>query len=168
MTRGLRASSNRRWRTAGAPQSPEKAMPWYSMTAAYHWEQLGAKLPKFERRTTVCSAADDESAHNALLQEAMDYGDAHTRMLGDPVFQEIGEPLGPDPVEVASEMTVAVNPRSGRIIHPEQFDAEYWWHSRIESCDALGFEHSWYNRDGVTLACYNCRDTKQGHLPGKA
>lgn len=48
-------------------------MPWYSMTAIYHWERMGCTLPKFERRTTICSAADETQATERLLAEAKEY-----------------------------------------------------------------------------------------------
>jgi hypothetical protein len=135
------------------------------MTAIYHWDRMGCTLPKFERRTTICLAADETQATERLLAEAKEYpaGD-HIRFLEDYFIQEVDDPPGEEPVAVAHELTIGVNPGSGAIIEPKEFLQQYWGRSRIESCDALGFEHAWYNRDGMNSACYNCDVVREGRL----
>ena len=135
------------------------------MTAIYHWEQMGSSLPKFERRTTVCSAPDEERAIERLLAEAKEYPtNEHIKFLGDYTIQEIDEPPSERPVEVAHEMTIGVDPDSGGIIEPERFLQQCWQRSRMESCDEAGFEHVWHNRDGETSACYNCEVVREGRM----
>jgi hypothetical protein len=112
------------------------------MTAIYHWERVGDTLPKYERRTTICSAADEEAATEALLCEAKEYpAYEHIVFLDDYCIEEIDEPSSDEPIEVASELTIGVDPASGATIEPDQFLEQYWCVSRIESCDALGFRH---------------------------
>jgi hypothetical protein len=135
------------------------------MTAIYHWEHMGCTLPKFERRTTICSASDVEQATERLLMEAKAYGAGQNiKFLGDYLIQKIDDPLGEEPVEVAHELTIGVDPESGAIIEPHEFLQQYWDRSQIESCDVLGFQHVWYNRDDVNSACYNCEVVREGRL----
>ena len=135
------------------------------MTAIFHWEQMGSTLPKFERRTTICSAPDEARAVERLLAEAKDYPvSEHIKFLGDYFIQEIDEPPSDEPVEVAHEMSIGVDPISGKVIEPDEFLEHHWDRSRIESCDALGFEHVWHNRDGERSACYNCDEVREGRL----
>jgi hypothetical protein len=135
------------------------------MTAIYHWEQMGSTLPKFERRTTICSAPDEERAVEKLLAEAKEYPTSdHIKFLGDYLIQEIDEPPSDEPVEVAHEMSIGVDPNAGQIVKPNEFLKNYWDRSRIASCDALGFEHVWHNRDGETSGCYNCDVVREGRL----
>jgi len=103
------------------------------MTAIYHWEATGTTLPKFERRTTICSAPDEQSAEAALLKEAEEYQSDHIKLLDDYTTQEINEPPGAEPVEVAYEMTIGVNPDSGSIIEPNEFIRRHWSVSKIKS-----------------------------------
>ena len=144
---------------------PANPMPWYSMTAIYHWEQMGSTLPKFERRTTICSVPDEARAIERLLAEAKDYPTSgHIKFLGDYFIQGIDDPPSDEPIEVAHEMSIGVDPNSGRIIEAEEFLEHHWGRSRIESCDTLGFEHVWHNLDGKSSACYNCEEVREGRL----
>ena len=139
-------------------------MPWYSMTAIYHWEATGSTLPKFERRTTICSASDEQSAESKLMKEAEEYQNEHIKILDNYTTQEIDSPPSEEPIEVAHEMTIGVDPDSGAAIEPTDFIRRHWNVSRITSCDQFGFEHSWHNRDGATSACYNCDEVREGQL----
>ena len=140
-------------------------MPWYSMTAVYHWEQMGSTLPKFERRTTICSAKDEEEATGILLTEAQDYPTSeHIVFLGEYTIQELDEEPSREPVEVAHELNIGVEPNFGTIIGPERFLDAFWDASRIEDCEALGLHHVWHNRDNKTSGCYNCRKIELGRL----
>ena len=140
-------------------------MPWYSMTAIYHWERIGDTLPKYERRTTICSAAGEVAATEALLREAKEYPtDEHIVFLDDYCIEEIDEPPSAEPIQVAHELTIGVDPTSGATIEPDQFLEQYWCVSRIESCDAFGFQHFWHNIDNLTSGCYNCKIVREGRL----
>ncbi len=140
-------------------------MPWYSMTAIYHWERIGDALPKYERRTTICSAADEEAATEAFQREAKEYTTSeHIVFLDDYCIEEIDEPPGEEPVEVAYELTIGVDLTSGAIIEPDQFLEYYWCASEIKSCDMLGFKHVWYNINNLTSGCYNCKVVREGRL----
>ncbi|GAA5480741.1 hypothetical protein Hhel01_04270 [Haloferula helveola] len=135
------------------------------MTAVYHWEQMGSTLPKFERRTTVCSAPNEAQATERLLAEAKEYpATEQIKFLGDYLVQELDDSPGDLPVEVAHEMTIGVHPESGAIIDPKAFVDQHWGRSKIASCDALGFEHVWYNLDGMSSGCYNCEAVREGRL----
>ena len=139
-------------------------MAWYSMTAIYHWEVTGTTLPKFERRTTICSAFDEQRAEVALMKEAEEYQSDHITLLDDYTIQEILGPPCAAPVEVAHEMIIGVDPDSGTAIKPDEFLRQQRKVSSIKSCDTLGREHSWYNKDGVSSACYNCDVVREGRL----
>lgn len=139
-------------------------MTWYSMTAIFYWEAQGKTLPKFERRTTICSASDVMRAEEILLAEAESYQNDHIKFLNEYEIQEIDETLGESPVEIAASITIALNSDSGKIIEPQEFVQQFLNGSRITSCDTFGIEHSWYNRDGASSACYNCNELRDGCL----
>jgi|GEM_PF-2795148 len=135
------------------------------MTAIFHWERIGDTLPKFERRVTICSAADEETATDALLREAEEYPTSeHIVFLGEYCIEEIDEPPSGVPIEVAHELTIGVDPKTGATIEPHQFLDQYWYASRIESCDTFGFQHVWHNIDNLTSGCYNCKVVREGRL----
>lgn len=134
------------------------------MTAIYHWEATGSTLPKFERRTTICSASDEQSAEAVLMKEAEEYQSEHIKILDNYLTQEIDSPPSEEPIEVAHEMTIGVDLDSGAVIEPSDFIRCHWNVSRITSCDKFGLEHSWHNRDGATSACYNCEEVREGQL----
>ena len=135
------------------------------MTAIFHWERIGDTLPKFERRVTICSATDEETATEALLREAKAYPTSeHIVFLGDYFIVEIDEPPSEEPIEVAHELTIGVDITTGAIIDPDQFLEQHWCASRIESCDTLGFQHVWHNIDNLTSGCYNCKVVREGQL----
>jgi hypothetical protein len=140
-------------------------MPWYSMTAIFHWECIGETLPKFERRVTICCAADEEAATEALLREAKEYPTSENIVfLDDYCIEEIDERPSRVPIEVAHELTIGVDLTTGAIIDPGQFLEQHWCASRIESCDTLGFQHVWHNIDNLTSGCYNCKVVREGQL----
>jgi hypothetical protein len=140
-------------------------MPWYSMTAIFHWERMGNTLPKFERRVTICLAADQEAATETLLREAREYPTTdHIVFLGDYSIEELDDRPSKVPIEVAHELTIGVDLTTVVIIDPDQFLAQHWCASRIESCDTLGFQHVWYNIDNLTSGCYNCKVVREGRL----
>ena len=132
------------------------------MTAVYHWRAEGASLSKFERRTTLCSALNEENAEALLLEEAESYETSLIKMLDDYVIRQIDGRPGSEPVEVASEIELGVELDSGQEITPDDFIRKHWNVSRIKSCDSIGVEHSWYNKDGATSACYNCEQVREG------
>jgi hypothetical protein len=140
-------------------------MPWYSMTAIFHWKPIGETLPKFERRVTICSAADEEAATEALLREAKEYPTSeHIVFLDAYCVEEIDERPGRVPIEVAHELTIGVDLKTGATIEPDEFLDHYWCASRIESCDTFGFQHVWHNIDNLTSGCYNCKVVREGRL----
>jgi hypothetical protein len=135
------------------------------MTAIFHWERVGDKLPKFERRVTICSAADKKAATKTLLREARAYPSSEDMIfLSDYIIEEFDGPPGKAPIEVASELTIGVDPKTGTIIKPDQFLEEHWDVRKLESCDTLGFQHVWCNKDGLTSGCYNCGVVREGRL----
>ena len=135
------------------------------MTAVYHWDRMGDTLPKYERRTTICSAVDEEAATEVLLREAREYPDGEQIVfLEEYDIELIGEELSEEPIEVAFEMTIGVDPTSGATIEPDRFLEQYWFASKIESCDVLGFKHIWNNIDNLTSGCYNCKVVRKGRL----
>ena len=140
-------------------------MPWFSMTAIYHWERIGDTLPKYERRVTICSAADEEAAKEALLREAKEYpASEHIVFLGDYCIEETDEPPSGVPIEIAHELTIGVNLTTGATIDPDQFLEQHWCASRIESCETFGFHHVWHNIDNLTSGFYNCKVVREGRL----
>lgn len=135
------------------------------MTAIFHWERMGNTLPKFERRVTICLAADQEAATETLLREAREYPTTdHIVFLGDYSIEELDDRPSKVPIEVAHELTIGVDLTTGVTIDPDQFLAQHWCASRIESCDTLGFQHVWYNIDNLTSGCYNCKVVREGRL----
>lgn len=161
-SRGLSVVSRHRFYICGRQTN---IMPWYSMTSIYHWERDGDTLPRYERRVTLCSAADEESATEALLREAKEYPDSERVVfLGDYRIEELDEPPSEKPIEVAHELTIGVDLTSGSTIEPNQFMDQYRCASRIESCDTFGFHHVWHNIDNQTSGCYNCKVVREGRM----
>jgi hypothetical protein len=140
-------------------------MPWYSMTAIFHWKQDGDTLPKYERRVTICSAPDEEAATKSLLREAREYpAFDNIVFLDDYCIQEIDEPPSEEPIEVASELTIGVDLATGFAVEPCEFLERNWHASKIESCEDFGFRHVWHNLDNLTSGCYNCKVVREGRL----
>lgn len=138
---------------------------WYSMTALYHWMQCGNALPKFERRITICSAVDLVAATKILLRTAQEYAsDEHIVFLGEYDVQEVDDSPSEEPTEVAYEMTIGVDIKTGQLIDPEQFIEQHWTAGKLDSCDRLGFNHAWHNIDNLTSGCYNCQIEREGQL----
>ena len=137
------------------------------MSAVYLWKEGGKGIRKYERRTTICSAHDEQAARERLLEEARVYSVDGIEFLGEYLIQEIDDPPGDEPVEVAHEMTLGIDPSSGQTIDPDEFLRTKWDCARIENCESLGIEHSWYNQDGKRSACHNCEVVREGQLwPG--
>ena len=135
------------------------------MTAIYLWERVGDTLPKYERRITICSAADEKAATEALLREAKEYPASEPIVfLDDYCIEEIDEPPSEVPIEVAHELTIGVDLTTGTTIEPDEFLERHWCASRIESCETLGFRHVWHNIDNQTSGCYNCKVVREGRL----
>jgi hypothetical protein len=135
------------------------------MTTIYHWKQIGDKLPKYERRVTICSAVDEKSAKKALLREAKNYSDSnHTVFLDHYYIEEIDEEPSIHPIEITHELTIGVDLKSGTIIEPDKFLEQHWHVSKIDSCHTFGFKHAWYNIDHTTSGCYNCKQVTKGQL----
>ena len=139
-------------------------MPWFSMTATYLWREGDVNIRKYERRITICSAPDEETATENLLREAKEYPLEGIELLDDFYIQEIDTPPCTEPVEVAHEMSLGIDPVSGKVIEPDEFQRTQFGCSRIEDCDTLGIEHSWYNHDGEQSACHNCKIIRKGRL----
>lgn len=50
-------------------------------------------------------------------------------------------------------------------LSPQKYVAKYWDDDgRPESCDDKGWTHSWYNFDGKSSRCMNCREQRKGRL----
>lgn len=139
-------------------------MPWFSMTAIYLWREGGGSIRKYERRITICSASNEESATERLLKEAQEYPLEGIEFLNDYTILEIDDPPSDEPVEVASELSLGIDPASGKVIESEEFLLTQFECSRIEDCESLGIEHSWHNLDGERSACYNCNVVRAGRL----
>ena len=139
-------------------------MPWFSMTTVYLWREVGTGIRKYERRITICRAKNEEDATERLLSEAKEYPLDGIEFLGDYTIQEIDAPPSDEPIEVAHEMSLGIDPESGRPIPPDVFLRKIWDCSRIMDCEALGIEHSWYNHDGERSACHNCEVIRDGKL----
>lgn len=140
-----------------------KSIHWYSMTAVYHWEAEASRLPKFERRITICSGASEEEAEAALMKEAEEYQTDTIKLLDNYTTQKIDETPSMEPIEVAHEMGVGIDTNSGNPIAPGEFMSHFNV-SRIESCDLLGLDHCWFNQDGENSGCCNCKEVRQGRL----
>lgn len=139
-------------------------MPWYTMTAIYLWNEEENSIRKYERRTTICKASDKEDATERLLRESKDYPIDGIEFLGEYCIQEIDDPMGDEPVEVAHEMSLGMDPITGQTITPDEFLRTKWGCARIEDCEIFGIKHSWYNYDGERSSCYNCRVIRVGRL----
>ena len=134
------------------------------MTAVYLWREGRSCIRKYERRITICRATDELEATERLLREAKQYPIDVIEFLDDYKIQEIDAPPSDKPIEVAHEMSLGINPKSGRPIPPEVFLSKIWECSRIRDCEALGIDHSWYNHDGERSACHNCEVIREGKL----
>ena len=134
------------------------------MTAVYLWKERGSAIRKYERRTTLCRAPDEPAAVEKLLAEAKEYAVEGIEFLGDYVLQDLSRPPGGAPVEVAHELSLGIDPVSGRKIEPLEYLESKWNRSRIKDCEVLGIEHSWYNQDGEHSACHNCEVIRKGML----
>lgn len=134
------------------------------MSAVYLWREGGNCARKYERRITICSASDLDSAEETLVSEAKEYSTDSIEYLDHYYISEIDEPPGSTPVEVSSELSMGIYPKSGGNIEPETFIEKYWQFSRIEDCEAIGINHSWHNKDGEHSACHNCKVIRRGRL----
>ncbi len=141
-------------------------MKWFSMTAVYYWKSSPPKQRRYERRVTLCSAKNAKKAEAKLLKEAKSY----TKALDGVVFLDayfsgkLGDPPGKTPVEIDYELTLAVDPKSGKALKPKQFLCEHWAYDRVKNCEDFGFKHAWYNKDDVNSGCHNCRIIRKGQL----
>ena len=139
-------------------------MPWFSMTSNYLWREGDTIIRKYERRVTICCAPDEDSAKTILRKEAEDYPLEGIELLDDYFIQEIDDAPGTEPIEVAHEMSLGINPTTGEVIEPDEFQKRQFGCARIEDCEAIGIDHSWYNHDGERSACHNCNVIREGKL----
>jgi hypothetical protein len=131
---------------------------WFALTGLFrHVYPHDDRIPKYEYRTTLCAAKDRESAEQTLLQECRDYaGDGIEFLEEYEVFELDGSP-GKKPVQVVYEMIVCDD-------EPEAFIKAHWCRDKVDSCEARGWTHVWYNQGDTHSACYNCREVREGRL----
>jgi hypothetical protein len=115
------------------------------------------RIPKYEYRTTLCAARDRESAEKTLLAECRSYATDGVEFLDEYEVFELDRPPGKEPVQVAYDMILSPS-------DPETFIRTHWSREKVDSCEAQGWTHVWYNHDGSHSACYNCRQIRAGRL----
>jgi len=130
---------------------------WFSMTALFFWKENAGRLPRYEKRVTICAAENAEAATEMLLAEAKAYAVSPIRFMGTFEIQEMDPPSRRHPVEVAHELTLAVDPAGGERIKPAEFRRKFRAADRLDNCEDAGLAHAWHNIDGQWSGCSNCR-----------
>lgn len=112
-------------------------------------------VPQFQE-TMPAVSADSLAIAEALFAEAIaSYTDAHCRVACvEPVFRP-EEPIASFPVEVWYRLRVS---DLSAAAYRAQFESDL----RSRNCDMNGWQHFWYNIDGVYSGCYNCQTRRKG------
>ena len=119
---------------------------------------------RYEESIIVLKAESDEEAHEQALELFQKYAEEEPGI----VFTGHHEVCALfDPVRAGREAYWFMR-ISG--LSPEKYIEKYWDDGRPRSCDDKGWTHAWYNLDGKSSACFNCREVRRGQLwrKGKA
>jgi len=141
-------------------------MKWFGSIGLFlHKYQDPRRIPKYELRTTICQARSQKIAEARFLREFADYAQDGTRFLEQWQVVDLYGAPGRIPLETSYQMITTD-------LSPKEFIKVHWLGDRPQSCEEMGWTHSWHNLDNRRSGCFNCRTVRKGRLwetePNKA
>lgn len=115
------------------------------------------RIPNFEERIILVEASSLEEAEKIILKEFRKYGSGEIEFLEEYGVTQAWEGATPNALEVYSIMRLSTQTS-------DEFISNFWSDERPDSCDSVGWQHAWYNKDNEQSACYNCREIRKGQL----
>ena len=119
------------------------------------------RIAQFEERVVVTEASSKKEAETIILSEFKEYATDGTQFLDEYEINEIYEDEGSLVTEVASSMKTFDGT-------DEEYLDKHWYDQKPLSCENVGWQHVWHNRDGGKSGCYNCQEERDGELWKKA
>jgi hypothetical protein len=130
----------------------------YSGVGLFKHHFHGSKqISQFEERVVLTEADSLEAVRKKIFEEFRHYCIEGTEFLNEYEIVEVRNPEFKDVIEVSCSMKVFDGT-------DEEYIARYWDDQRPESCDDLGWTHSWHNRKEGISGCYNCQEERTGEL----